>query len=103
MKRYADYTKDDLMLLLESLTPGGSEFHESPTACVEFVRGRYSASVSLKLLQRKAVAERDTLLMACENLLAYRKRAGAVNFQLEKADDYFRLIVHAIAAAKGDA
>ena len=40
MKRYEDYTKDDLMRLLESLTPGGSEFHESPENCARFIRER---------------------------------------------------------------
>ena len=40
MKRYADYTKDDLMRLLESLTPGGSEFYESPENCARFIRER---------------------------------------------------------------
>lgn len=41
-----------------------------------------------------------TLMDVSEALLDYRHRAGALNFQLEKADDYFRLLEQAVAAAK---
>lgn len=37
---YSEYTKADLMRLLESLTPGGSEFYESPENCARFIRER---------------------------------------------------------------
>lgn len=43
-------------------------------------------------LRMKASAERnDRLKEACRQLLHYRKR-NTLNFQLEKADDYFRKI-----------
>ena len=40
MRSYSEYTKADLMRLLESLTPGGSEFYESPENCARFIRER---------------------------------------------------------------
>lgn len=42
------------------------------------------------------------LLVACEKLVAYRDRAGAGNFQLEKADDFIHMMRAAIARAKGE-
>jgi hypothetical protein len=56
MKRYEDYSKDDLMELLESLTPGGGEFYRDPETCVQFVRGRYANSVHLAK-GRRAMAD----------------------------------------------
>lgn len=47
-------------------------------------------------------ASAPDLLAACEALVKYRDRAGALNFQLEKADDYIRNIRAAIAKARGE-
>jgi len=47
-------------------------------------------------------AESPAMLEACEQLLSYRDRAGAINFQLEKADDYLRAIRTVIARVKGE-
>ena len=68
MKRYADY-KDDLMRLLESLTPGGSEFHESPENCVRFARDRYS-------IRTRAKSQLNELLEASEELASLFKEYG---------------------------
>lgn len=38
----------------------------------------------------------DNIAAACHKLLDYRKRSGPINFQLEKADDYMRMIAAAI-------
>jgi len=43
------------------------------------------------------------LTMACEQLISYRDRAGAINWQLEKADDYHRMIRAAISATPAEA
>ena len=51
--------RDELRAALESLTPGGSEFSNSPERCVEFVRAR------LATLGRVA-AERNELRAALE-------------------------------------
>ena len=40
------------------------------------------------------------LLAACKKMIAYRDRAGAINFQLEKADDFIRLMRIAVDMAE---
>lgn len=50
----------------------------------------------------RLIAAAPDLLMACEKLADYRRRVGPISFQLEKADDYIRMIEKAIATAKGD-
>jgi hypothetical protein len=61
-KRYDDYTKDDLMRLLESLTPGGSEYYEEPETCAERIRD-YQRSIKHHMVKRKeAERQRDQLL-----------------------------------------
>ena len=42
------------------------------------------------------------LLTACKRLIEYRDSAGPLNFQLEKADDFMKLMRVAIAAARGN-
>jgi hypothetical protein len=42
----------------------------------------------------------SNLVTACEKLIDYRRRVGPLNFQLEKADDYIRMIEREVAAAK---
>ncbi len=58
----------------------------------------YERYLELKLA--RAVKQRDNLLAACAKLLAYRQRVGPISFQLEKADDYFRLIGAAVETVK---
>jgi hypothetical protein len=48
----------------------------------------------------RACNAHDDLLAACKALVEYRDRAGALGFQLEKADDYINQIRAAIAAAE---
>lgn len=38
--------RENLKRLIESLTPGGSEFHDAPETCVEWVRRRLASAVS---------------------------------------------------------
>ena len=59
---YADYTKADLMRLLESLTPGGSEFHESPETCADHIRarGRTSIKLAVKLKECEKKLKEET-------------------------------------------
>lgn len=64
-KPYAEYTKDELMQLLESLTPGGSEFHQSPMTCVEFIRDRRRVAVAATAKRRNAEKQQGDLLDAC--------------------------------------
>jgi hypothetical protein len=42
----------------------------------------------------------DKLRQAAEALLAYRKRSGSLNFQLEKAGDHFRALREALDAPR---
>ena len=69
-------------------------------------RGRELAIVTGEAGKLRANAELFTnapaMLEACEQLLSYRDRAGALNFQLEKADDYLRIIRAVIARVKGE-
>ncbi len=111
MKRYADYTKDDLMLLLESLTPGGSEFHESPATCIEFVRARYAAGTSLGIKRGMAEKQRDSLLAACEAMRSLlddfaiaSKDGEAMGLgELMRIGSTIEGMEKSIAAAKGEA
>lgn len=48
----------------------------------------------------RACNAHDDLLAACKALVEYRDRAGALGFQLEKADDYINGMRAAIAAAE---
>lgn len=60
--------RDALHRLIESLTPGGSEFHNAPENCAEWVRGRL-ASVANEVQKRKGVGvERDALRAALESV-----------------------------------
>ena len=69
MKRYTDYTKDDLMRLLESLTPGGSEYYEEPETCAERIRD-HQRSIKHHMVKRKeAERQRDQLLAVAESNL----------------------------------
>lgn len=64
MKHYKDYTKEDLMRLLESLTPGGSEFYQSPITCVDYVNSRKRTAVKLAIKLKEVQKQRDELLKA---------------------------------------
>jgi hypothetical protein len=46
--------------------------------------------------------DNDTLLSAAKAVIEYRDRVGAMGWQLEKADDYFRQLRSAIAQAEPD-
>lgn len=46
-------------------------------------------------------AEVERLATAARRLIAYRDAAGALNFQLEKADDFINELRAAIARAEG--
>lgn len=52
--------------------------------------------------RNEARAQAAQLREVCEQFIAYRDRAGAINFQLEKADDYFRAIRAALSATPAD-
>ena len=54
--------------------------------------GYYSGDI-VELLDKRDAAH-AALIAAARELLQYRKQAGAINFQLEKADSY----LHALAA-----
>src|SRR3990167_7366666 len=61
----------------------------------------YRLLLSLLRLKRErdeAQAHAAKLAEVCEQLIAYRDRAGAINWQLEKADDYHRMIRAALSA-----
>ncbi len=131
MKRYTDYTKDDLMRLLESLTPGGIEFYESPENCARFIRergemntyqemnreivgllrtngsstGLYAAKWIEELERQNTTA--PALLAACEETLAIAFKyevqywLDAPGTDAEKLAQIVGVMRDAIAAAKG--
>ncbi len=72
--------------------------HTIPIATVTCEIGGHSAQLKMA----KLLAAADDLLVATEALIAYRKRAGALNFQLEKADGYLHDLAIAVAKAKGE-
>lgn len=92
MKRYADYTKDDLMRLLESLTPGGSEFYESPENCARFIRER----------KGKPPAAPDLLATLSKLVDAVIHDHGEIAFPGCPICDASNSAKAAIAAAKGE-
>ena len=49
-----------------------------------------------------AQAHAARLADVCKQLIGYRDRAGALNFQLEKADDYHRMIRAALSAVPAE-
>ena len=49
-----------------------------------------------------AQAHAARLVDVCKQLIGYRDRAGALNFQLEKADDYHRMIRAALSAVPAE-
>ena len=53
--------RDAAKRLLEDLTPGGSEFHDSPERCAEFVRNRMAGVIEQVRRRMEAERERDAL------------------------------------------
>lgn len=49
----------------------------------------------------RLISAAPDLLAACEALVEYREHVGPLNFQLEKADDFIRMMKQAIAKTKG--
>lgn len=76
--------KADLMMKLESLTPGGSEFYQNPDRCIEFARERMNA-IPPRIIRLTKTLETVGAILA--GLMQYRQR-NTLNFQLEKLDDY---------------
>lgn len=60
---------DRLLRMLESLTPGGSEYHNDPERCVEYMRARLKGAVQQALRRKAAEAECDALREALRWLL----------------------------------
>lgn len=110
MKRYADYTKDDLMRLLESLTPGGSEYYEEPETCAERIRD-HQRSIKRQMVKRKeAERQRDQLLAVAESNLKILKslydtptESGVFSgIEYQVLEQAIADTESAIAAAKGE-
>ena len=51
---------------------------------------------------RAAPPDESTLQAACRKLIIYRERVGALNFQLEKADDFINLMRAALDGLPAD-
>jgi hypothetical protein len=45
--------------------------------------------------------QNERLSIACRGLIEYRDRSGSLNFQLEKADDFIRLMRIALEGEQG--
>lgn len=69
----------------EMICPRCGEIVSSVAADEELIRQRDAAR-----------QQAEALAKACQKLIDYRDRAGAVNFQLEKADDFIRRIREAL-------
>ncbi len=48
LKPYSEWTKDQLMHLLETLTVGGSEFYQCPENCAQHVRERITTTMQTR-------------------------------------------------------
>jgi len=55
---------DEVMRALESLTPGGSEFHQEPDRCVKHVRDRFESM--RQILLRKIPDPRDVAALLAD-------------------------------------
>lgn len=75
-KPYSQYTKDELMSMLESLTPGGSEFHHEPETCVRFVKDRQRTAITATLKRREAEERCNELSELVKKLDAARVTAS---------------------------
>lgn len=69
---------------LEALTPGGSEFVNNPTRCVEFIRERMAVGQQGAV---KAVIERDAALEQVKELKAW---CGSATGFIDAMRDHFR-------------
>lgn len=57
------YTLEELVKELEKMTPGGSEFHNDPGRCLEFIQERQDTVIKIAL-ERKRLRERVAELEA---------------------------------------
>lgn len=57
----AEASRTELMRLLESLTPGGSEFHNDPKTCAEWIQSRGDFAKQQIIKRREAEAENARL------------------------------------------
>jgi len=53
----AEQERDQLRMQLESLTPGGSEFHDSTTRCIEWISDRLSTTAQQVKARKDAEAK----------------------------------------------
>ena len=65
--------RDNAYRLLEGLTPGGSEFYNSPQNCAQFAQSRMSSVTQIAKERNELRAERDALRRELEETRCVRK------------------------------
>ena len=65
----AEAERNKLMRMLERLTPGGSEFHDDPERCVEWIQSSIHLSAKHIIERKRAEAEAEGLREALERIL----------------------------------
>ena len=56
---------------LVAMTPGGSEFHDDPNRCLNYIERRMARVVEQVRKRKEAEEQRDELLRACERALPW--------------------------------
>jgi hypothetical protein len=87
----------DLMDKLESLTPGGSEFHESPSNCIRWIRERLAGRAKQVKRRRNAESRAEHLTY----VLAEIRKMAKVDAEKQQGF-YAQSIVSTVDATIGD-
>lgn len=77
--------RDVLRRLLESLTPGGSEFYDNPEACAMWARNRVGITSKIAVERNELRAERDAL---AAELAGYKRNAAYINSVIDSEGGY---------------
>jgi hypothetical protein len=89
MKDVGEFQTEELLRALESLTPGGSEFHNSPGTCINWIQWKLGTVVKQVQKRKEAEAEKERLLSVCSAVLDDLNEIGTVStvtrMWLEKA------------------
>jgi len=81
-------TLAELLGEIADLCPAGSEWHNDPKRQLAWIRATLDTRAKIAGERNRLQSRLTIVEMAARDLIDYRLRAGALGFQLEKADDY---------------